>query len=215
MRMPFTVPRLSTWLLLLVAPVVLAQGEPTTPPQPAEQYLDEDPAAVMPEQIGPNDRRARETLEQILQYDPENVPARVQHGFHLVLRGLNRRAEQEFEYAIRIADEGSLQRRHAHWGYGWALYRMGQPRRAIEHWQLAEQLHGGQPKWAPWSYGIALWTAGDTELALDFWRAAVRSDPERWGSTRGLERAMADWPANQRLAAEGLHAEWKRQVTGS
>ena len=46
----------------------------------------------------------------------------------------------------------------------------------------------------------------DTDLAVEFWSAAVRSDPERWGASRGLEREIRDWPANQRLAAEALQA---------
>lgn len=182
-------------------------------PVPADRYLARDAAAVMPEQIGATDNRARQELEKLLEYSPQHVPARVQNAFHLVARGLNRRAEQEFEYAIRVAKPESLAARHAHWAYGWGLFRMGEVRRAIEQWMEAERMHGERPAWAPWTYAIGLWVAGDTELALRFWTAAVRSDPERWGATRGLDREVRDWPANQRLAAEGLHTEWKRRLT--
>lgn len=195
--------------LVLAAPAAAQDTLPT----PAERYVDKDAAAVMPEDVAPNDNRARRQLEQILEYSPEHVPARVQHGFHLVARGMNNRAEQEFEYAIRISDPGSLNLRHAHWGYGWGLFRMGEYRRALDQWMEAERLHGGKPAWAPWTYAIGLWMAGDRELALQFWTAAVRSDPDRWGASRGLEREIRDWFPNQRLAAEALHAEWKRRLT--
>ena len=204
---------LSMGLALLALPAA-AQQPAAELPTPADRYQDKDPAAVMPEVIAPTDNRGRQELEQLLEYSPQHVPARVKNAFHLVARGLNRRAEQEFEYAIRVAKPGSLSLRHAHWGYGWGLFRMGEYTRAIGQWMEAEKLHGGQPAWAPWTYAIALWVAGDTELAVRFWTAAVRSDPERWGASRGLEREIADWPANQRLAAEGLHAEWKRRLTG-
>lgn len=197
--------------LVLAAPAAAQDALPT----PAERYVDKDGAAVMPKEVAPNDNRARRQLEQILEYSPEHVPARVQHGFHLVARGMNNRAEQEFEYAIRISDPDSLNQRHAHWGYGWGLFRMGEYRRAIAQWMEAERLHGGKPAWAPWTYAIGLWMAGDRELALQFWNAAVRSDPDRWGASRGLEREIRDWFPNQRLAAEALHAEWKRRLTAA
>ena len=200
-------------LLLGLAEAGPARAQASVLPTPAERYTAKDPAADMPEEIAPGDNRAIRQLEQILEYSPEHVPARVQHGFHLVARGLNRRAEQEFEYAIRISADGSLNRRHAHWGYGWGLFRMGEYRRAVDQWMEAERLHGGQPSWAPWTYAIGLWMAGDRELALTFWNAAVRSDPERWGASRGLDREIRDWFPNQRLAAEALHAEWKRRLT--
>ena len=201
-------------LAAALAPALPAAAQQaTTLPSPADRYLDKDAAAVMPEVIAATDNRGRQELEQLLEYSPQHVPARVKNAFHLIARGLNRRAEQEFEYAIRVAKPASLALRHAHWAYGWGLFRMGEYRRAIEQWMQAEALHGGKPVWAPWTYAIGLWVAGDTELAVRFWTAAVRSDPERWGASRGLEREIADWPANQRLAAEGLHAEWKRRLT--
>lgn len=206
-------------LLLLGALVcgsspVHAQAAVTAPlPVAAERYPDKDAAAVMPEVIGATDTRGRQELEQLLEYSPQHVPARVKHAFHLLTRGLNRRATQEFEYAIRVAKPESLSARHAYWAYGWGLFRMAEYRKAIEQWMQAERLHGGQPAWAPWTYAIGLWVAGDTDLAVEFWSAAVRSDPERWGASRGLEREIRDWPANQRLAAEALQAEWKRRLT--
>jgi tetratricopeptide (TPR) repeat protein len=168
---------------------------------------------VMPEEIEATDNRGRQELEKLLEYSPQHVPARVQNAFHLVARGMNRRAQQEFEYAIRVAKPDSLAARHAQWAYGWGLFRMGEYRAAIERWMEAERMHGGNPSWAPWTYAIGLWVAGDSELAVKFWTAAVRSDPERWGASRGLEREIRNWPANQRLAAEALHAEWKRRLT--
>ncbi|HET6604860.1 MAG TPA: hypothetical protein VFG21_11765 [Xanthomonadaceae bacterium] len=184
-------------------------------PVPQDEYYDRDPAAVMPQIIGADDRKARRNLEMILDYDPRNVEARVTHAFHLLERGMNRHAEQEFGLAINMARRGSVQERHAYWAHGWGLFRTGEYRRALERWRQAEVLHGGRPDWVPWTYALSLWMAGDRELAVDFWRAAVRSDAERWGSSKGLAREIQDWSPNQRLAAEALHAEWKRRLTGS
>lgn len=207
----------ATTLWLAGAPLATAQDEAAPAPEgvaaPAELYRDDDPAAVMPEMIGATDNRARKRLEQILEYDPQNVPARVQHGFHLIDRGLNRRAYEEFEYALRVSSEGSLTRRHAHWGYGWALFMSGEYDRALAQWQQAASLHGGNPSWVPTTIAAGLWYSGQRDRAVDYWRAAVRSDPDTWGTTRGLERAIADWPPNRKLAAQSVHAEWKRRVT--
>ena len=133
-------------LLLLAALACAAQparaqddAAPPALPTPADRYLEKDAAAVLPEEIGPTDNRARQELEQLLEYSPQHVPARVQNAFHLVARGMNRRAEQEFEYAIRVAKPDSLAARHAQWAYGWGLFRMGEYRAAVQRWMEAER----------------------------------------------------------------------------
>ena len=192
---------------------VLGSAQDSSPlPVPGETYGDQDPAAVSPRRIESADSRALKTLEQILQYDPENVPARIQNAHLLISRKLRQRGLDEFAYALRLAQGNEKLRRQVLWNYGWALFNVGEPRLALTQWMQAEQLHGGRPIWVPSTYAIGLWVAGDRELALEFYKSAVRSNPRRWGESQGLAEATRDWSANEKLAIEAVYGAWREQI---
>jgi len=199
-------------LWLSMGCMTVAAQDAVAPP-PAHQYLDTDRAATMPEFIGPGSHRKQNELDQLLKYDPQNVRARVQSGLAMVARGLKDRAYQEFNYAIQVAPANSAALRHAHWGFGWGALRAGDYSRAVAEWQLAQQGYDGHPSWVPWSMAIALWARGDHDLAVEYWEAAVRSDANKWASTRGLDREMSSWQPEERNIAQELHAEWKRRLS--
>jgi Tfp pilus assembly protein PilF len=199
-------------VLLPVAPV-LAQGGIDLPlPKASDYYGDDDPAAVPPKAIDPTDNRAVKTLEQILQYDPENVNARMQNAELLIARGMRQRGLDEYAYALRLAGSNEKQLRAVHWNYGWALFHLGEPRGAISQWMQAQALHGGLPQWAPTTYAIGLWAADEKALALEFYRSAVRSNPRRWGEASGLKETTRNWTAAQKEAIETVYAEWRKNV---
>lgn len=178
-------------------------------PVPFEAYGADDLFAVAPKRIDPGDSRARKTHEQILQYDPENVTARMQNAELLIARGMRQRGLDEYAYALRLAGTDQKKLRTVHWNYGWALYRVGEARGAISQWMEAEKLHGGRPTWAPTTYAIGLWKAEQRELAVQFYKSAVRSNPRRWGEASGLKEATRTWSADQKLAIEAVYAAWR------
>ncbi|MEZ5484827.1 MAG: hypothetical protein R3F01_06685 [Lysobacteraceae bacterium] len=205
--------------LLLLAGLCLTTGAPlafaqdTAAPQPDHQYLDTDRIATMPEFIGPGSHRKQRELDQLLKYDPQNVRARVQSGLAMVARGLRDRAYQEFNYAVQVAPPNSAALRHAHWGFGWGALRAGDYPKAVSEWQLAQQGYDGHASWVPWTMAIGLWAKGDRDLAIAYWESAVRSNANRWASTRGLDKEMADWQPEERNIATELHAEWKHRLS--
>jgi Tfp pilus assembly protein PilF len=212
MKLTWILPRAlvgaAAWLSLSLA---FAQSDLPLPTA-SDYYGDEDPAAIAPKAIDPTDNRARQTLEQILQYDPENVNARIQNAELMIARGMKQRGLDEYAYALRLAGSNEKLLRTVHWNYGWALYAVGEARGAISQWMQAEKLHGGHPQWAPTTYAIGLWAAGEQALALTFYKSAVRSNPRRWGEASGLKESTRDWRADQKQAIETVYAEWRKGV---
>ena len=196
---------------LLSFTLALAQSELPLP-VPSDFYGDDDPAAVAPKAIDPTDNRARQTLEQILQYDPENVNARLQNAELMIARGMKQRGLDEYAYALRLAGSNEKLLRTVHWNYGWALYGVGEARGAISQWMQAEKLHGGHPQWAPTTYAIGLWAANEPALAISFYKSAVSSNPRRWGEAAGLKESTRDWTPVQKQAIETVYAEWRKGV---
>lgn len=181
-------------------------------PVPFESYGEDDPAAVAPKRVDSSDSRGLKMLEQVLQYDPENVSARVQNAELMISRGMRQRGLEEYAYALRLAQADEKKRRMVHWNYGWALFNGGEARGAVSQWMQAEALHGGRPQWVPTTYAIGLWEAQERELAIEFYKAAVRSFPRRWGEAGGLEEAIRGWNPKQKLAIKAVYAAWRAGV---
>ena len=198
--------------VLLAGCSVALHAQAPALPVASESYGEDDPAAVRPKPIDPTDVRARQMLEQVLQYDPENVSARIQNANLMIARGLRQRGLGEYEYVRRVAQSDPKKLRQVIWNYGWALFETGDARRAIAEWMEAEKLHGGHPIWVPTTYAVGLWAAGDRDLAVQFYRAAVNSNPRRWGEERGLGEATRDWKPNEKVAIEAVYAAWRQQI---
>ena len=194
--------------VLLSASPLWAQTAPTLP-VPFESYGEDDPAAVAPKRVDSSDSRGLKVLEQVLQYDPENVSARVQNAELMIARGMRQRGLDEYLYALRLAQADEKKRRMVHWNYGWALFDGGEARGAVSQWMQAEALHGGRPQWVPTTYAIGLWEAQERELAIKFYKSAVRSFPRRWGEAGGLEDATRNWNPNQKLTIKAVYAAWR------
>lgn len=201
-------------VVLVVATASPLHAQSGNVPAPAGSYPDGDPAAVRPEMLDPQDRAARQNLEQIIRRAPKNVPAKVQNAWLLLARGTRQRGYDAFEDAIASAPAGSLPLRHAHWNYGWALFNGAELQQALDHWLIAADLHGGHPAWVPTTFAVGLWLTGRNDLAIDYYAAAVKSDPDRWGETAGLAEATRDWGANEKLAIEAVHAAWMARNGG-
>ena len=198
-------------VLTVAAPLLPAQSDLPTP-TPAEGYGADDPFAVAPKRIDPTDNTARQGLEQILQYDPENVKARIQNAELMIARGQRQRGLEEYGYALRLAEGNPEKLRMVHWNYGWALHRSGEAYGAISQWMKAEALHGGNPIWAPTTYAIGLWAADEKAKAIEFYKAAVRSNPRRWGTASGLAESTRSWDPDQRQTIEAVYAAWREAL---
>src|SRR5688572_16519328 len=131
--------------LLSVLLVAGVQAQVPALPVALESYGEDDPSAVRPKTIDPTDVRARQMLEQVLQYDPENVSARIQNANLMIARGMRQRGLGEYEYVRRLAANDPKLLRQVVWNYGWALFETGDARRALAEWMEAERLHGGRP----------------------------------------------------------------------
>lgn len=197
--------------VFLSASPLWAQSDPVLP-VPFESYGEDDPAAVAPKRVDSSDSRGLKVLEQVLQYDPENVSARVQNAELMIARGMRQRGLDEYLYALRLAQADEKKRRMVHWNYGWALFNGGEARGAVSQWMQAEALHGGRPQWVPTTYAIGLWEAQERELAIKFYKSAVRSFPRRWGEAGGLEEATRNWNPNQKLAIKAVYAAWRASL---
>jgi len=200
-------------ILLACLPWTMLSAQDMSGP-PQETYYQDDPAAVMPREVDPANRAAVAAHEQVLQYDPTNVRALLQNARLMMARGQNDRAFQEFEYAIRNAAADSQVLRQAHWVYGWALLRGGDPRRALQEWERAARMHGGSPSWVPSTMALGFWNAGERDRAIEYFVVAVRSEPNRWGTTLSLGQTLRDWHPDDRASMEALHAAWKSSLGG-
>ena len=107
-------------------------------------------------------------------------------------------------YALR----GELQNAHAklaeakaqypdtvgvYWSEGWIRLNLQDYEGALVAWQVAEELHGGQPFWVPYTKAVALIGKGDTEAALAWWEVSKRSHWPRLNSAEGAREYFGHW----------------------
>src|SRR5690606_35961154 len=104
---------------------------------------------------------------------------------------------------------------HAHWNYGWALFNGADTASALKQWQIAAELHSGNPSWVPTTMAVGLWLTGYNARAVEYYAAAVNSDPDRWSNAVDVAQATADWGANEKLAIEAVHAAWRSSADAS
>ena len=188
---------------LIASPQLPAQSVVT----PADQYVDQDPAA-MAFHPGPG-RFAdyRRFIDAHLRKNPRNVNALAQRAYIHYATGYLEHGERDYARALEFAaDDPALQRRVL-WSWAWSLWIAEQPQAALQRWQQAERQHGGHPFWVPYTYALAYWQLGQKELALAYYAAAVRSDA-RWGSAAGFAEKTDHWRESEQAIGRELFAAW-------
>lgn len=213
--------RLLTRVLLGILPwvtaIALAAPMPSAErlPLPVDSYRDSDIAADI-EALNPaSDSAQEQVLNALLEQSPDDVALLAQRGLYRYRQGRNDEGEADFRQALPLANAGSVEARLIRWTYGWAQLSAGNLADALASWQEAESLHGGHPYWVPYTYAVVLWLMDEQAAAIDYYDAAVRSDPDTWGSKRGMTDATRHWQELARSAIQGLFAAWQAQVSPS
>lgn len=178
-------------------------------PTPAASYSDHDPAGAIYPDMDPSTPDLEATLNQGVRRGRNNPVPLAQRGLFYTLQGQRSRGQRDYDRALASGEDGSAERRYAHWSYGWALHASGDHAGALEHWRTSAQLHGGNPHWVPSTYAIALWSLGAREPAVAFFDIAVREEPALWETDAAVEATTRDWRPNDRLAILSIHNQWQ------
>lgn len=198
---------LLAFALALLAPAALAQTLEL--PTPAAAYADQDPAGAAYPEIHPASPDLEATLNQGVRRGRNNPVPLAQRGLYYTLHGQRSRGQRDYDRALTSGEEGSAERRYAHWSYGWALHASGDHAGALAQWRIAADLHGGHPHWVPSTYAIALWSLGARESAVAFFDVAVRDNPALWQTGEAVEATTQDWRPNDRLTLLSIHNLWQ------
>lgn len=178
-------------------------------PTPAASYTDHDPAGTIYPDIHPSSPELEATLNQGVRRGRNNPVPLAQRGLYFTLQGQRSRGQRDYDRALSSGEEGSAERRYAHWSYGWALHASGDHAGALAHWRTAADLHGGRPNWVPSTLAIALWSLGARESAVTFFDVAVQDNPAMWEADDAVQATTRDWRPNDRLTILSIHNQWQ------
>lgn len=178
-------------------------------PRPAEFYFDEDASAahavVATQQTGD---AAVQYLLNAIQRDPR-AKEETAHLAHLAMSGGRPELGHElYGRALAQLDSSDRLYRPVMWNYGWDLYRMGEYAEALDRWQTLLVSRNVTAQWMPQTFALVLWSLDRKDEAVQWYAAAVRSEPQLWGSTDKFETLLPDWkPAEHATLAE-VQAAW-------
>ena len=174
---------------------------------PEGTWRDPDPAARAWQQL---DHAAPEVLAEIeaaLAAGKANPLPLVEYGYGEAMAGRADTARDSYMQALELSTIPFFERR-TRWSFGWALLQLGAPEEAMEQWQVAADLHGGQPFWVPYSMAVAQWSVGRRDEALRWYQVAVDSFPERWSSEDAMSTSTRHWKAHERGIVEAVFGAW-------
>jgi len=122
-------------------------------------------------------------LSKILKADPKNIQALNALGYTLIDR--TDRIAEAFDYIQRAYDLDPKDPAILD-SMGWAFYRMGRYKEALEYLLRASREHQDGEIYA--HLGEVLWVSGDTKGAQAIWDAALKFDPNHPVLKKTLER---------------------------
>lgn len=187
---------------------LLAQAQSL--PAPKEFYFDADPQTTRAISALPGEGQdVVDKLAAAVARKPGDVDSRVQLARIAMQSGRTDLGNELYQAAQRNAGSNQRLARAVTWNYAWDLYRTGEAQRALEQWQ---KLIGGWPStpdWQPPTLALALWKLGHKAEAVAWYAAAVRTEPQQWGSAARYPQLLPEWREEDRATLAEVLAAWQ------
>ncbi|MCW1983430.1 tetratricopeptide repeat protein [Xanthomonas campestris] len=179
-------------------------------PKPKEFYFDEDRATTKPVVAvqGQGDAVV-DRLASMVQRDARAAEPRAQLAALAYAGGRTQLGDELYQGALALVSNGSQQYRAISWNYGWDLLRADQADKALQHWANLANGRPATPAWLPTTLALGLWRAGRKQEAVEWYAAAVRTWPDRWGSTANYASLLPEWREADRASLAEVFAAWQ------
>ncbi len=196
---------------LLFAGLLAASGVATAQslPRPAEFYFDQDAGTASP--VVALEGRGDELVQRLLKHigrDPR-ANAETAQLAHLAMAGgredLGRELYRRVLARLQVTDR---LHRTVLWNYGWDLYRAGHAEEALAQWQELMATRSLAAQWMPQTLALALWSLDRRDEAAQWYAAAVRTEPQLWGTADQFDVLLPQWSAQDRATLAQVHAAW-------
>lgn len=178
-------------------------------PKPAEFYFDADANATRPViAVRETGDAAVERLLKAIKRDPHALAERAQLA-HIAMGGGRPELGRElYEATLGRLDSGNGLWRAVVWNYAWDLYRTGDTAGALAQWQTLVNARATTASWMPPTLALVLWTAGRRDEAVQWYAAAVRSEPQQWGTSARYATLLPEWRDSERATLAEVQQAW-------
>lgn len=182
-------------------------------PLPAVQefYFDQDNAA---EPVVVVRGEGSDLIEQLMKQRErgrKSLDATVQLASVAFAQGRPELGRSLYQEALGSAAASTVAGRTVRWNYGWDLFRLGETDAALAQWSSAQSGLRGNPSWVPATYALALWTLGRKDDAVRWYAAAVRTEPQQWGSSARYAELLPSWRDSERATLAEVQQAWATQ----
>lgn len=182
-------------------------------PLPAVQefYFDTDPAAVPMVVVPAGSGDLVDQLMKQRERGRKALDATVQLAGVAFSQGRPELGRTLYAEAGSSAPPTTAAGRAVRWNYGWDLFRLGEVEAALAQWSTAQGGMRGNPSWVPATYALALWTLGRKDEAVQWYAAAVRTEPQQWGSPARYADLLPSWRDSERATLAEVQQAWAAQ----
>ncbi|MEG2802677.1 tetratricopeptide repeat protein [Stenotrophomonas sp.] len=182
-------------------------------PLPAVQefYFDQDTAAAPVVVVSGDGADLVEQLMKQRERGRRALDATVQLAGVAIAQGRPELGRSLYEEALGSAAATTATGRTVRWNYGWDLFRLGEVDAALAQWSSAQAGVRGNAAWVPATYALALWTLGRKDEAVRWYAAAVRTEPQQWGSSSGYAALLPSWRDSERATLAEVQQAWASQ----
>jgi len=147
-----------------------------------------------------------EALSHTIKLEPDNAMALSERGFAYAMVGEKQAARADFEKALAKAP-GDL---HIRWSYGWALFNLGLPEKAVSEWKKVIKLRKEETWWAPHTLALGYWACGDKTRSLQQYDKAAKDYPGKFGTWEALCKYTAPWTWEEKRQIYQVYDAWSR-----
>ncbi|QHG88776.1 tetratricopeptide repeat protein [Xanthomonas sp. NCPPB 1638] len=204
------------WAALVLLGGVWSLAQAQGLPKPKEFYFDEDRATTKPVvAVQGHGDAVVDRLATIVQRDARAAEPRAQLASLAYAGGRTQLGDELYQGALALVSSGSQQYRAITWNYGWDLLRADKPDQALQQWANLATGRPAAPEWLPTAAALALWRAGRKQEATEWYAAAVRTWPDRWGSTANYASLLPDWREVDRTGLAEVFAAWQANPPAS
>lgn len=182
-------------------------------PKPAEFYFDADANATKPVvAVRETGEAAMAKLLKLIERKPHASAERAQLAHLAMESGRVDLGRELYARALQRLDTSDATWRAVMWNYGWDLYRAGDDAAAFEQWRTLMMTRNVTAAWMPPTFALALWSLGRKDEALQWYAAAVRSEPQQWGTTERYAQLLPAWREAERTTLAEVQAAWAAKL---
>lgn len=179
----------------------------------AEFYFEEDTRTARPimAEAGSGDAVV-ERLTKAIARNPRAREATAQLA-HLAMAGGRPELGHELYRRLQaqtVVNDGLY--RPLLWNYGWDLYRAGDYAGALGQWETLVKSRSLTAAWMPPTLALVLWQLDRREEAVLWYAAAVRTDPDRWGTVAFFSTLLPDWHEQDLATLGDVQAAWATEL---